>query len=75
LVEVADAVFPYPVYPFCGFVTEIAAIEVAAEKEEELYLLALSLLQLGDLGGFFLSLLVRVREIARRLGFDKYRQG
>jgi hypothetical protein len=64
-------VFPYPVYPFRGLVTKIATVEVSAEEEEELHVPVVGLLQLGDLDGFFLPPLVRVREIARRLPLDQ----
>jgi hypothetical protein len=43
LVEIADPVFLYPVYPLCGSVSKIAAVEVAAEEKDEFDTLAVGL--------------------------------
>lgn len=65
---------PHPVYPLCDLVPQIVASEVAAEKQYERHGRAVGRLELMDLRRLFLAALIRVREVARRLGFDKNRE-
>jgi hypothetical protein len=65
---------PDPINALGGFVAQVVAAKVAAEKQHERHGFAIGSLKLVDLGGFFFAPLVGVGEVTRRLGFDQDRQ-
>jgi hypothetical protein len=65
--------FPDPVDPLRCFVAQITGVEVSAKKQNQLDVFAMLRPQLANLGRFLFAALVRVREIAGRLGLDEER--